>query len=70
MSIEHERPLPGPAAACAAFRRARGNRGDRDHSGRVHQPVTADPEASIAVVDPFRWITAGSPRLSMSLHGT
>ena len=31
-----------------------------DTRARVDQPVTADPEASVAVIDRFRWMTAGS----------
>ena len=64
MSIDHERAAPGRAgfmrrrwaaalgashAPTAAITRA-----------RVDEPMTSDPEASIAVVDRYRWMTAGS----------
>ena len=62
MSIEHERPSPGRAARLRRRRAAaRGtSRATAATPERVDQPVKADPEASIAVVDRFRWMTAGS----------
>ena len=50
----------GPAACAVAGRRASGPTGARGTPERVDEPVTADPEASIAVVDRYRWMTAGS----------